>query len=190
MRAIPTGSADPFGLRRAALGIVNSLIATKTDFSVRAGLAAAAKLQPVPVSDEVLAETATFVEKRLEGVLSELGYTYDVVAAALAARGDNPAAAVRAADAIAAMVAQPEWSDVFTAYARCARITRSLAERLALNPAAYVEGVEGELQAAYEAAAAAMAGAQEPAEVLWPVLKVLKAADQRLFREGAGQCRG
>ncbi len=35
--AIPTGSADPFGLRRAALGIVNSLMATKTDFSVRAG---------------------------------------------------------------------------------------------------------------------------------------------------------
>ena len=116
------------------LGIVNSLIATKTSFSVRAGLAAAAKLQPVPVSDEVLAETATFVEKRLEGVLSELGYAYDVVAAVLAARGDNPAAAVRAADAIAAMVAQPEWSDVFTAYARCARITRSLGERLALNP--------------------------------------------------------
>ena len=50
-------------------------------------------------------------------------------------------------DALAAMVAQPEWSDVFTAYARCARITRSLPERLALNPAAYVEPVESELHA-------------------------------------------
>ena len=143
VRAIPTGSADPFGLRRAALGIVNSLIATQTDFSVRAGLAAAAKLQPVPVSDEVLAETAAFVEKRLEGVLSELGYAYDVVAAALGARGDNPAAAARAAAAIAAMVAHPEWGDVFTAYARCARITRSLSDRGALNPAAYVRGRGG-----------------------------------------------
>jgi glycyl-tRNA synthetase beta subunit len=38
VKAIPTGSADPFGLRRAALGVVNSLIATQTDFSVRAGL--------------------------------------------------------------------------------------------------------------------------------------------------------
>ena len=183
VRAIPTGSADPFGLRRAALGIVNSLIATKTNFSVRTGLAAAAKLQPVPVSDEVLAETAAFVEKRLEGVLSELGYAYDVVAAALAARGDNPAAAVRAADAIAALVAQPGWNDVFTAYARCARITRSLPERLALNPGAYVEGVEGELQAAYEAAVAAMADAQEPADVLWPVLKVLKEPINAYFEK-------
>ena len=43
VKAIPTGSADPFGLRRAALGIVNSLIATATDFSVRAGLEVAAR---------------------------------------------------------------------------------------------------------------------------------------------------
>jgi glycyl-tRNA synthetase len=174
VRAIPTGSADPFGLRRAALGIVNSLLATKTDFSVRSGLVAAAKLQPVPVSDEVLAETATFVEKRLEGVLTELVYAYDVVASALAARGDNPAAAVRAADAVKAMVAEPQWSDVFTAYARCARITRSLPERLKLNPDAYFESVENELHHAYENAVGAMQGAQEPAQVLWPTLLALR----------------
>ncbi len=183
VRAIPTGSADPFGLRRSALGIVNSLLATKTDFSVRAGLAAAAKLQPVPVTDEVLTETATFVEKRLEGVLSELGYSFDVVAAALAARGNNPAAAVRAANALAAMLAQPQWNDVFTAYARCARITRSLPEPLALNPAAYVEPVENELQRAFEAAAATMEGAQEPAQVLWPTLQALKQPINAYFEK-------
>ena len=60
--AIPTGSADPFGLRRAALGIVNSLIVTRTDLSVRAGLEAAARLQPVTVDEHSLAETATFVD--------------------------------------------------------------------------------------------------------------------------------
>ena len=43
------------------------------------------------------------------------------------------------------MVAEPQWSDVFTAYARCARITRSLPERLKLNPDAYIEPVENEL---------------------------------------------
>jgi glycyl-tRNA synthetase len=183
VRAIPTGSADPFGLRRSALGIVNSLLVTKTDFSVRAGLAAAAQLQPVAVTDEVLTETATFVEKRLEGVLSELGYSFDVAAAALAARGDNPAAAVRAANALAAMLAQPQWNDVFTAYARCARITRSLPERLALNPAAYVEPVENELERAYEAAAATMEGAQEPAQVLWPTLQALKQPINAYFEK-------
>jgi glycyl-tRNA synthetase len=183
VRAIPTGSADPFGLRRAALGIVNSLLATETDFSLRAGLAAAAKLQPVPVNDEVLAETAAFIERRLEGVLGDLGYSYDIVAAALAARGDNPAAAVRAAIALQAMVAQAAWSDVFTAYARCARITRSLPERLALNPDAYAETVEVELQQAYEAAAAALQAAPEPAQALWPTLAGLKQPINAYFEK-------
>jgi glycyl-tRNA synthetase len=174
VRAIPTGSADPFGLRRAALGIVNSLLAAKVDFSVRAGLHAAARLQPVAVSDEVLAETAAFVERRFEGVLDELGYAYDVVAAALAARSDNPNATVRAANAVAAAVAQGGWSDVFTAYARCVRITRSLPEQLALNPQAYAEEVEKQLHQAYSEAAAAMQGAEEPAQMLWPVLEGLR----------------
>lgn len=181
VKAIPSGSADPFGLRRAALGIVNSLIATQTDFSVRAGLGAAARLQPLPVADESIAETATFVERRLEGVLHEMGYAHDVVAAVLVARGDNPAAAVRAADAITAAVAEPEWSDTFTAYARCARITRTLDEPLTLNPAAYVDPREPALQAAYEAAAAAINAAAEPATVLWAQLHALRTPINAYF---------
>jgi glycyl-tRNA synthetase len=183
VRAIPTGSADPFGLRRAALGIVNGLLATKTDFSLRAGLAAAAQLQPLAVSDEVLAETATFVERRLEGVLSELGYAYDVVAAVLPVRGDNPAAAVRAADAVAAAVAQAEWGDVFTAYARCVRITRALPQRLALNPGVYGEEVEGALHAAYTQAAAALQAGSEPASALWPTLQALRGPINAYFEK-------
>jgi len=183
VRAIPTGSADPFGLRRAALGIVNSLLATETDFSVRAGLAAAAKLQPVPVSAEVLAEAAAFVDRRLEGVLGELGYAYDVVAAVLPARGDNPAAAVRAARALAEAVRLPDWPALLNAYARCVRITRSLPERLALDPAAYVEDVEGALHTAYERAAAATQGAGEPAAALWPTLADLAAPINAYFEK-------
>ncbi|MEZ4737431.1 MAG: glycine--tRNA ligase subunit beta, partial [Caldilineaceae bacterium] len=75
--AIPTGSADPFGLRRAALGIVNNLLATQTDFSIRSGLKLAAAQQAVAVTEEAIAETLTFVERRLQGVLAELGYPYD-----------------------------------------------------------------------------------------------------------------
>ena len=87
-------------------------MASQTGFSVRAGLAAAARLQPVPVSEESLAETATFIERRLQGVLDEAGYAHDVVEAVLAVRGDNPAAAVRACDALTAAVAQPDWGEL------------------------------------------------------------------------------
>jgi glycyl-tRNA synthetase len=183
VKAIPTGSADPFGLRRAALGIVNSLLATTTDFSVRAGLAAAARLQPVPVSADAVDETAAFVTRRLEGVLNELGFAHDVVDAVLAARGDNPAAAVRAATALAEAVQQAWWSDAFTAYARTARITRGLGEQLALEPAAYVEPVEQELEAAWQAAAAALAAATEPADVLAAQLQALQAPINAYFEK-------
>jgi glycyl-tRNA synthetase len=182
-RAIPTGSADPFGLRRAALGVVNSLIATKTRFSVRAGLAAAAALQPIAVSDEALQETATFVERRLEGVLAEMGYAYDVVAAVLAARGDDPVAAVAACTALTEAVSQPGWGDAFTAYARTARITRQLEEQLALNPGIYAEPVEQQLHDAYVSAAAALTQAGEPAALLWPTLQGLRGPINAYFEQ-------
>jgi glycyl-tRNA synthetase len=173
VKAIPTGSADPFGLRRAALGVVNSLIATQTDFSVRAGLAAAAKLQPVTVSAEATAETATFVERRLQGVLADQGFAFDVVEAVLAVRGDNPTAAVRACAALSKDVGQGWWGESFTAYARCARITRPLTEELPLNQGAYTEAVEHALHVAYLAADAALKLVKEPADILGETLRVL-----------------
>ncbi|MEZ4663529.1 MAG: glycine--tRNA ligase subunit beta [Caldilineaceae bacterium] len=154
--AIPTGSADPFGLRRAALGIVHNLLAAEVDFSVHTGLANAAALQPIEASTASLAETLTFIERRLQGVLSEMGFAHDVVEAVLAVRGDNPFLAQRACIALGELVSQPWWNDAFTAYARCARITRSLTEEFALDAAAYAEQVETDLHQAYETAAEAL----------------------------------
>ncbi len=165
--AMPTGSADPFGLRRAALGIVNSLLASSTNFSIAEGLAEAAALQPVPVSDENLAESGQFVLRRLQGVLLDAGYPFDVVEAVLAVRGDNPVGRAARVQALAALVKQPQWPETFTAYARCARITRNLERMLALNPAAYVEQVEHDLHSAYAAAAALMQGAEESGAAFW-----------------------
>ena len=164
--AIPTGSADPFGLRRAALGIVNNLLAAGVHFSVVDGLAAAAELQPVAVSQAALAETATFITRRLQGVLADAGYNFDVVEAALAVRGNDPVAAQTACRELQTLVALPDWPGVFTAYARCARITRTLGDHLELRPSAYQEQVERDLHAAYTSAVAALDKAAEPAAVL------------------------
>ena len=164
--AIPTGSADPYGLRRAALGIVNNLLAANVSFSISAGLAAAAELQPVSVSAEALAETAAFVMRRLQGVLLEQGFSHDVVEAVLAVRGDDPVAALAAARALQTLVTSSGWESTFIAYARTARITRTLDEKLTLTPAAYQEQVEHDLHAAYIAAATALSEASEPAAIL------------------------
>jgi len=177
----PSGSADPFGLRRAALGIVNNLISGKVDFSVNAALAAAASHLQVAASAQSLADAGEFVTRRLQGVLLEMGYAFDQVEAVLAVRGDNPAAAERACAALAGMTSGAGWNDTFTAYARCARIVRNLDTTLALAPAAYETEAERSLHARWEQAQATIATADEPAQVLAAVLGSLIAPINAFF---------
>ncbi len=181
--AIPTGSADPFGLRRAALGIVYNLLETGTSFDMRAGLQMAAALQPVEVTEASLDEAATFIARRLQGVLADQGYPFDVVDAVLAVRAANPVAARRAADALAVMVREPDWGDTFTAYARTARITRMLPERLPLNAAAYAEPVEHALHEAAAQAVRALAAVDEPAAILSDQLRALQGPINAYFEK-------
>lgn len=179
--AIPSGSTDPFGLRRAALGIVNNLLTTETAFNVVDGLALAAAQQPVEVSAAALQEAATFIERRLQGVLADLGYRYDVIEAVLVVHDDNPSVAQQSCIALQSLVQEPWWPDAFTAYARCARITRTVTEQFALNPAAYEEAVETQLHAAYLAAVATLEGQAAPAGPLGQVLQRLQAPIHAFF---------
>jgi len=181
--AIPTGSADPFGLRRAALGIVNNLLAAEVDFSIVEGLTLAAAQQPVTVDGEALQEAVNFVTRRLQGVLADMGYRYDIVEAVLAVRGDNPHAAQRACSALQRLVQQPWWDESFTAYARCARITRNVEEQYTLNPVAYQEDVERQLHEAYTAAAALIERQAEAAHVLGDALHSLATPINAFFDE-------
>ncbi len=145
----PTGSADPYGLRRAALGLVHILVGREVPFSLRWGLEQAAQHQPVPVSAEVLDQVWAFIVERLRGVLrEEMGLPHDVVEAVLAEQADNPYAAAQAARELARAVQAPDWPQVLTAYARAARIVRPLSETYALQPARYTEP---ETRALYEA---------------------------------------
>jgi len=178
---VPRGNADPFGLRRAGLGVVNNLIATETDFDLREAVAQAATLQPVEVDEEAKEQTLTFLERRLQGVLSDAGYAHDVIEAVLATRGHNPMAAQRASQHLSAMIENADWSDTFTEYARCARITRKLEQSLTLNQSAYTEDVERQLHTAYEQAAATLAEAPEPAAVLGAQLQQLQTPINDFF---------
>ncbi|MCS7219970.1 MAG: glycine--tRNA ligase subunit beta [Anaerolineae bacterium] len=130
----PTGSADPFGLRRAALGLIHILIGHEISFSIREGLRMAAELLPIPASSERLEEAAAFIEGRLRAWLLDEGYRFDVVDAVLAARGDDPLRAYRTVQELAKEVEAPDWSEVLVAYARCKRIVRDLKERHPLQP--------------------------------------------------------
>ncbi|MFQ5611789.1 MAG: glycine--tRNA ligase subunit beta [Anaerolineae bacterium] len=163
----PSGSADPFGLRRDGLSLVTILLEKELDFSVAEGLELAAALQPVPVPPEALAASRDFVRRRLEGLLRERGLPHDVVQAVLAdpACGDTPHRARQAAEILARWVRRDDWSEVLNAYARCVRILprewRAAGDRSgpAIQPALFTEQPTRDLHAAYERARAALSPA-------------------------------
>jgi glycyl-tRNA synthetase beta chain len=90
----PTGTKDPFGLRRAALGVLRILLESRLDLDLPEVLAAAAEAQPVRragVSDEVY----DFIAERLRGLLlEEPGTTPEMLDAVLANRPRSPLDAV------------------------------------------------------------------------------------------------
>jgi glycyl-tRNA synthetase beta subunit len=96
-------------------------------------------------------------------------------------RGDNPVAAQDAARALQTMVNAEGWERTFTAYARCARITRTLSEKLHLNPDAYQEEVERQLHQNYVWVKSELDKEKEPANRLAGVLSDLAPSINAFF---------
>ncbi|MCX7939649.1 MAG: glycine--tRNA ligase subunit beta [Thermoflexales bacterium] len=120
----PKSTADPFALRRAAIGIVQNLIASERRFSLRRGLEAARAHLPIPMDEATLQAAHAFIVERLRQQLLDEGLRHDVVEAVLSAQADDPTRAHQAGHQLAKAVLQDDWSQVLAAYARCARIVR------------------------------------------------------------------
>lgn len=149
---VPSGSADPYGLRRDALGMVQALIGARRFFSVRAGLEAAARLLPVRADPAALEAALEFFTGRLRVYLREQGFRHDAVEAVLAARGDDPYRALLAVEALSRWTAREDWPRILDNYARCVRITRDFTERFTLDPGRFVHPIERELYDAWREA--------------------------------------
>ena len=154
----PRASNDPFALRRAALGVIDTLIANRTSCDLRRALGLAAPLLPVPVSDDTQTAVLQFIIGRLEGVLRDRGYPASVVKAVLAAQGHNPYAASQAAHELNDALANDDWPTLLAAYSRCVRITRQLENILPLRPDHFELPAEKALCNAYQSAAADLEG--------------------------------
>jgi len=164
----PTGAKDPFGLRRAAIGVVQPLIEHDINFDLAEAVNRSAMTQPIPVSDEVKKQILEFLKARLYVILVEGKTTYsskeyeildiknrpDVVEAVLAAQSNNPAGTVRAVKQLSAWVVREDWSTTLDGFARCVRILRSQTEdkgpKTKINEKALVEDEEKKLYKAIQ----------------------------------------
>ncbi len=87
----PTGAKDPFGLRRAALGIVRILVEHQHDVDLDPLIAAAIEAYGTQLPDDLDRQTILdYVIERLRGYALEQQYTVDVVDAVLTKKLSNP----------------------------------------------------------------------------------------------------
>jgi glycyl-tRNA synthetase beta chain len=140
----PTGTKDPFGLRRAALGILRILLESRLDLDLPELLAAAAEAQPIKragVADEVY----DFIAERLRGLkLEEPGTTPEMLDAVLANRPRSPLDAVTRLAALKEFLSLPDAVVLAGINKRIANILKKthVSRDWAVDPAALSEEAE------------------------------------------------
>jgi glycyl-tRNA synthetase beta chain len=122
--AAPTGSKDPFALRRAANAIVKILAESGLPLTVgdvvTAGGADGAKREQV----------VAFLGERLHFYLKDVrGFAYDVVSAVLAAGADDVRDAITRAEALTAVRGSEDFAAISAAFKRIKNILRQAEEK-------------------------------------------------------------
>jgi glycyl-tRNA synthetase beta chain len=141
---VPTGSQDPYGLRRQAQGVVQIILATGLPISLGGMLERALALLDGKLAEpgEDVRERATeFFRTRLATVMTGRGLRDDVTEAVLSQGFDDPARAVRRAEALTRMMERPDWEAIAVAFKRAINIlpARPVA---APDPARFVDAAE------------------------------------------------
>jgi glycyl-tRNA synthetase beta chain len=120
----PTGSKDPFALRRAANGIVKILAESDIPLGLASVLNAAATQE---ASREQLSD---FFRERLHFYLKDVrGFAYDVVNAVLAAGADDVRDAIIRAEALTAVRGSEDFAAISAAFKRIKNILRQAKEK-------------------------------------------------------------
>lgn len=126
---VPTGSEDPYGLRRLATGSINIMLDQELDISLAELASKAAALYGVQkllprAAEEVAAEVGEFLTQRLRIVLEDKNLRYDVVDAVLAVLPDYPSQSYRRAELIARLRKEPFFTDMLQAFTRVGNLAR------------------------------------------------------------------
>ena len=143
---VPSGSKDPFALRRQANAIVKVIDKYKLPLRLndmmrdaRAGYQGS-EAESKFVEDAQFDESVrTFFRERLDFYLKDVrGYAYDVVKAVLAADSENVVDALARAEAVKQVLHMPEFQAIAAACKRMRNIIRQAEER-GIRPAATFE---------------------------------------------------
>lgn len=135
---IPTGSQDPFALRRQAQGVVQILLNRSYEVPLRQMILMAAQgYSAVTLDEEHTQALVEFLLARLRVLLQEQGYSYDVLDAAMASKDDRIIHVLKKAEALAQFRENKGYADLMTGFERVANLA-SKAEDGSLEPESFV----------------------------------------------------
>lgn len=132
----PTGSQDPYALRRQALGIINILIDGNYHLSMIKLLGGILYLLNIPAEQagKLVPQIMEFIKQRLKNMMIEQGIRYDVVDAVLAdSRNDDIADLYLRAQALNKFVVTADAEAFIQAATRVANLCKKIEEETAIN---------------------------------------------------------
>lgn len=151
----PTGSQDPYALRRQALGIINILIDADYHISlykVVAGILYLLQIAPEQTA-KLVPQIVEFMKQRLRNMLIDQGIRYDVVDAVLAEKRNDDFADLHArAIALNKFVASEQAPALIQAATRVANLCKKIESETAINPQLFETEAETALHQATIAA--------------------------------------
>jgi glycyl-tRNA synthetase beta chain len=146
---IPTGDKDPYGLRRAALGLLRILIENDIDLDLKEVLLFAADSYVAVLENvEVVQQVLTFIQERMRAWYQDQGVTPDVFAAVAALGISNPLDAHERVKAVQAFKKLSEAETLSIANKRVSNILAKYSNTIdakAINPDFFESAAEQEL---------------------------------------------
>ncbi|RZJ42821.1 MAG: glycine--tRNA ligase subunit beta [Brevundimonas sp.] len=127
----PTGSKDPFALRRAALGVIRLVLENAVRFGLSGPLVQARTnldtppMMAVNTHETVRADLLAFFADRLTVLLRDQGKRHDLVAAVFALGDDDLVRIVRRVEALDAFLATDDGANLLAGYKRASNILKA-----------------------------------------------------------------
>jgi glycyl-tRNA synthetase beta chain len=127
---IPTGTADPYALRRQALGIINIILnkqyALELSDLIEKGMAVYGNKMKRPAA-EIKSDVLEFFRGRFENQIISLGHPYDVVNAVLDAGDSDLAKSFKKIEAMEAFKSHKDFAPLAIAFKRVGNIIKGAA---------------------------------------------------------------
>ena len=134
---MPSGTSDPYALRRQAVGVIQIMLARAFNLSLKELIRKALQLLDDKISEgteEIAQKVLTFFQYRMGHLLADEGFSKDVIAAVVSASMDDIPAVRKRTEALESLKAKPDFEPLAIAFKRVVNIIKQAKQRGDIAP--------------------------------------------------------